>query len=450
MSAFTEELSPPSAPPAGGISAGAVAELLADARERTLLLVGPLGEDELRAQHSPLMGPILWDLGHIAHFEELWLIRNLEGPVEFGEMPGMFNPFEHPRSVRGKLALPTLADELETMAGVRRRVLDFLLSGATAEDADELRRDGYVYRMVAQHEYQHGETVLQSLQLKEERPYRAPRAIATPTSRVAGEIVGRMVRFPGGMVEIGTDDRSAAYDNERPRHAVALAPFRIGAAPVTNGEYLRFVEAGGYDSPEHWTEAGWKWRQEADLTAPQFWTRGEEGWSVRSMDRVEALDPLRPVCHVCWYEADAFCRWAGGRLPTEQEWEAAASWDPETGTKRVYPWGDEAPTPLHANLDQLAFGAAQVGAYPLNVSPTGCHGMIGDVWEWTSSDFGGYPGFRVFPYPEYSEVFFGSDYKVLRGGSWATRPGAVRTTFRNWDYPIRRQIFAGFRMAADE
>lgn len=437
-----------STPHAPAASAGQIAELLADARERTLLLVGPLGDEALLRQHSTLMSPLVWDMGHIAHFEELWLVRNLEGPVEFVEMPGLFNPFEHPRATRGKLHLPGLSETLGTMADVRRRVLD-RLGGSVAPEADELHREGYVYRMVAQHEYQHNETMLQALQLLDDPPYRAPRAVATPPGRrVEGERDG-MVRFPGGRVEIGTDDRSAAYDNERPRHVVDLAPFWIGAAPVTNGEYLRFVEAGGYDDAAHWSEAGWKWRQEAELTAPQFWAREGDGWTERVMDRVAPLDPLRPVCHVCWYEAEAYCRWAGKRLPTEAEWEAAASWDPETGTKRVYPWGDEPPTPVHANLDQLAFGAAQVGAYPRNVSPIGCHGMIGDVWEWTGSDFGGYPGYQSFPYPEYSEAFFGPDYKVLRGGSWATRTGAIRNTFRNWDYPIRRQIFSGFRVASD-
>jgi iron(II)-dependent oxidoreductase len=437
-----------STPHVPAASPGHLAELLADARERTLLLVGPLSDEALLRQHSTLMSPLVWDMGHIAHFEELWLVRNLEGPVEFVEMPGLFNPFEHPRATRGKLHLPGLAETLGTMAEVRRRVLD-RLGEDVAPEAEELHREGYVYRMVAQHEYQHNETMLQALQLLNDPPYRAPRALATPPGHpVEGERDG-MVRFPGGRVEIGTDDRAAAYDNERPRHPVELAPFWIGAAPVTNGEYLRFVEAGGYDDAAHWSDAGWKWRREAELVAPQFWAREGGGWTERTMDRVAPLDPLRPVCHVCWYEADAYCRWAGKRLPTEAEWEAAASWDPDTGTKRLYPWGDEPPTPVHANLDQLAFGTAQTGAYPRNVSPVGCHGMIGDVWEWTASDFGGYPGYRSFPYPEYSEAFFGPEYKVLRGGSWATRPGAVRNTFRNWDYPIRRQIFSGFRVASD-
>ncbi|HEX2203049.1 MAG TPA: ergothioneine biosynthesis protein EgtB [Longimicrobium sp.] len=427
-----------------------VAALLQDARERTLLLVSPLPEAELLAQHSKLMSPIVWDLGHIAHFEELWLVRNLEGPVEFVEMPGMFNPFENPRATRGALPLPGFSGSVGVMADIRRTVLRKLEEGGASPEAGALLRDGYVFRMVAQHEYQHNETILQALQLKEDPPYRAPRAFPVPAGRPVAADADGMVRFPGGTVEIGTDDRSAAYDNERPRHAVELKPFRIGAWAVTNGEYARFIEDGGYERPELWTEAGWKWRQEAGLEAPQFWTRSEVGWMTRSMDRVMLVDPQRPVCHVCWYEAAAYARWAGARLPTEHEWEAAASWDPATGAKRDYPWGNEPPTAYDANLDQLSFETAPTGAYPRNLSPVGCYGMIGDVWEWTSSDFHGYPGFESFPYPEYSEVFFGPDYKVLRGGSWATRPGAVRNTFRNWDYPIRRQIFSGFRIARDD
>jgi iron(II)-dependent oxidoreductase len=422
------------------------AALLEEARERTLLLIAPLSEAELRAQHSRLMGPIIWDLGHIAHFEELWLLRNLEGPVEFGEMPGMFNPFENPRAVRGELELPTLPQTLSVMAETRARVLERIPHLELGGD-DPLLRDGYVFRMVAQHEYQHGETMLQALQLKEDDPYRAPRAWSVPEPVWTPE--AEMARFPGGEVEIGTDDRSAAYDNERPRHRVHLRPFLIDTAPVTNGAYLEFMEAGGYTERRFWTDAGWAWREETGADAPQFWDRETGEWRVRSMDRSEPVDPRRPVCHVSCHEAEAFARWAGKRLPTEAEWEAAATWDPATGTKRLYPWGDEAPTREHANLDQLAFGTAPVGAYPRNVSPIGCYGMIGDVWEWTASDFGGYPGYETFPYPEYSEVFFGPDYRVLRGGSWATRPGAVRGTFRNWDYPIRRQIFSGFRCAAD-
>jgi len=259
-----------------------------------------------------------------------------------------------------------------------------------------------------------------------------------------------MVRFPGGVVELGTDDRTTAYDNERPRHTVTLAPFWIDAHPVTNGEYLAFVEDGGYESRGAWSERGWAWKGEAGLAAPKHWTRTGDGWTERFMDSTVALEAARPVCHVCYWEAEAYARWAGKRLPTEAEWEAAASWDPIGGVKRSYPWGEEEPTAGRANLDQLLFETTPVGSYPAGVSAIGCWDMLGNVWEWTASDFRGYPGYGTFPYKEYSEVFFGDEYKVLRGGSWATRSGAIRSTFRNWDYPIRRQIFSGVRCARDE
>ena len=433
-----------------GIDPRTIAAELLEARARTLLLVAPLTDAELRMQHDPLMSPILWDLGHIAHFEELWLTRNLDGPIEFVEMPGLYNPFEHPRSTRGGLPLPGLAQVRAALDEIRGRVLARL---ATLDPGGDhpLLHEGYVYRMVLQHEYQHNETILQTLQLKQGAPYspygraELPGAVYRP-----GATRGEMVRFPGGSVEIGTDDRSAAYDNERPRHTADVAPFWIDVNPVTNGDLLVFIAAGGYATPEYWSEAGWRWLTESGAAAPKYWEWRDSAWFSRSMDHDGPVDPSHPVCHVCWYEAEAFARFAGKRLPTEIEWETAASWDPATRTSRPYPWGEAPPTRHVANLDQVGFGTAPVGAYPTNVSPLGCYGMIGDVWEWTASDFGPWPGFESFPYREYSEVFFGDEYKVLRGGSWATRPGAVRNTFRNWDYPIRRQIFSGFRCARDD
>ncbi|MGH7689663.1 MAG: ergothioneine biosynthesis protein EgtB [Gemmatimonadaceae bacterium] len=419
--------------------------MLHDARERTLALIEPLGEPDLRRQHDPLMSPILWDLGHIASFEELWLTRNLDGEIQFVEMPGLYNPFEHPRAARATLPLPTLAGVLKLMADVRRRTLERLVR-VDLDDAHPLLRDGYVYSMVAQHEYQHNETMLQTLQLKRGEPYQAPRAWQPPAAP-SPWADGAMVRFPGGDVPIGTDDRTDAYDNERPLHAVALAPFEIDVAPVTNGAYAAFIADGGYRRDEFWRPAGLAWRHESRAQAPKHWTPNGDGWTVRVMDRTMPLPADHPVCHVCYYEAEAYARWAGKRLPTEQEWEAAASYEPSNGAKRDYPWGNEPPDRTRANIDQLAFGTSSVGAYPAGASPMGCVDMIGNVWEWTSSDFLPWPGFNAFPYREYSETFFGTDYKVLRGGSWATRPGAIRASFRNWDYPIRRQIFSGFRCA---
>ena len=427
-----------------------IVHLLAEARGRTLLLTAAVSDDDLRRQHDPLMSPIVWDLGHIAHFEEVWLIENLEDGGGSEGLRGLYNPFENPRAVRDSLPLPSLVEARTYLASVRQAVQRHL-SGIDLDRNTRTLRDGFVFRMVLQHEYQHNETILQTLQLKQGDPYTPPRALAPPPVDPGnGPAPGSMVRVPGGVVPIGTDEISVAYDNERPAHAITLDPFWIDVHPVTNGEYLAFVEAGGYDDPAHWSEEGWAWRQEDGLTAPKYWTHSEGGWTERFMDRVVALAPNRPVVHICYWEADAYARWAGKRLPTEAEWEAAASWDPETGKKGLFPWGDDAPTANHGNLDALLFETTEIGSYPAGVSAAGCWGMLGDVWEWTSTDFHGYPGYETFPYPEYSEVFFGSEYKVLRGGSWASRFGAVRNTFRNWDYPIRRQIFSGVRCARDE
>lgn len=426
-----------------------IAALLADVRVRTELLIAPLSDDDLHVQHDPLMSPIVWDLGHIAGFEELWLLRHLERPftglAALGEMPGLFNPFEHPRRERGKLVLPSAAECRTVLADVRARVLARL--SRIDFDADSpLTRDGFVYRMVAQHEAQHGETILQTVQLKRGTPYRPSERVAPPGGG-APHRSGAMVRFPGGKVQIGTDDRSAAYDNERPLQVVELAPFEIDVTPVTNGAYLDFMEDGGYRNSNWWSDAGRAWLAESVVAAPKYWYREGSEWWTRTMDRVAPVDRAHPVVHVCYHEADAFARWARKRLPTENEWEAAATWDPETGASRRFPWGEAPVTADLANVDQLTFGTAPVGTYPRNRSPIGCTGMIGDVWEWTATDFGPYRGYESFPYREYSEVFFGVDHKVLRGGSWATRSIAIRSTFRNWDLPIRRQIFSGFRCA---
>ena len=419
---------------------------LTEARARTLLLLSPLSETDLRLQHDPLMSPVIWDLGHIVHFEELWLTQNLSGRVEFSEMPGMYNPFENPRATRAALPLPSLTDLTVRAAEIRTKVLDVL--GATQfSAANPLLAGGFVYNMVLQHEYQHNETILQTLQLKTGTPYRAPRVTNPP--RGHGEEFNRMIRVEAGTYPIGTDDRSIAYDNERPRHTVVVNAFWIDAAPVTNAAYSEFIAAGGYERQELWSQKGRAWLIESRVRAPKYWKRTGNEWTTRTMDRVAPVDMEQPVCHVCYHEADAYARWADKRLPTESEWEIASSWDPAQRMARHFPWGDTEPSALLANVDQLAFGTAPVGAYARNVSPLGCYGMIGDVWEWTSNDFAGYPGFTAFPYPEYSEAFFGTEYKVLRGGSWATRVGAIRNTFRNWDFPIRRQIFSGFRCARD-
>lgn len=420
---------------------------LDDARARTGTLLAPLDDDELVQQPSPLMSPLVWDVAHIAHYEELWLLRNLvDAPATDPRFDDLYDAFRHPR--RDRAALPILAPDAARAYArdVRGRVLDVL--DQVDLDAHPLSRDAFVYGMVAQHEHQHQETMLATIDLMD-RPYTDGMARGRRCGTTAGPPGNHEVSLPGGRVVMGTDTEPWAYDNERPAHVVDVAPFRIDRTPVTNEAYATFVDDGGYDDPRWWSSAGWDWRHEAQLAAPQGWRReGGGGWTVRRFGHRIDLPSHEPVQHVCWYEADAFARWSGRRLPTETEWEYAASWSPERA-KRRYPWGDHDPTPALANLGRLGLGPDPVGAHPDGATEAGVLGMVGDVWEWTASTFHGYPGFVSFPYPEYSEVFFGDEYRVLRGGSWATHPSACRATFRNWDYPIRRQIFCGFRCARD-
>jgi iron(II)-dependent oxidoreductase len=430
------------------VSKDVLAEELEETRERTRFLLEPVSEADLVAQHDQIMSPLIWDYGHIGNYEELWLLHKAHGKIlSKRELYDMYDASLHPREERPSLSLLDRKDADLYLDAVRKAVLE-TLKEANFDGDDPLLKNGFVYSMIIQHEYQHNETMLQTLQLKKGEGYKPESRVELP----AGSAPEReMIHIPGGEFVMGTDDRARALDNERNAHVVALPGFLIDATPVTNGAYLRFVEDGGYQRPELWSQAGWEYIKEERISAPKHWYQPEpHSWWTERFGFDEPLAPAAPVVHVSWYEADAYARWSGKRLPTEAEWEKAASWDPDTGTKRLYPWGDEAPTPAHANLDQLAFRTAQVGAYPEGASAYGVLGMIGDVWEWTSSNLYAYPGFEAFPYREYSEVFFGPDYKVLRGGSWATRPGAMRNTFRNWDYPIRRQLFCGFRCARSD
>jgi len=432
--------------PASGTLEDRIAAALERTRRRTLSLVEGLSDELLNAVHDPLMSPIVWDLGHIANFEELWLVRRAGGCEALrDELEGVYDAFTAPRRERGKLPYLRGDECLAYMEAVRQRTLDCLERADLARAQERLLANGFVYELIVRHEQQHSETILQTLQIIDSGPY-------VPSRRdppVAGERLEGMVPVPGGAFELGAPNEWFGYDNERPQHMRELAPFSIDAAPVTNEEFADFIRDGGYQRPEWWSRDGWEWRRRASIELPRYWRRDGDGFAVRSFNRLRPIDPRHPVCHVSWYEADAFARSRGKRLPTEAEWEKAASWDPSSGSKRPYPWGGVY-QPRFANLDQLAFGTAPAGAYPDGASPCGAHQMAGDVWEWTATDFDRYEGFEAFPYREYSEVFFGGPFKVLRGGSWATQPGAVTTAFRNWDHPDRRQIFAGFRCARDD
>jgi gamma-glutamyl hercynylcysteine S-oxide synthase len=362
-----------------------IAALLAEARERTIALIAPVGDELLNQVFSPLLSPLAWDLGHIANFEELWLVQTIGGrPPLHGELGRFYDAIENPRRERGEL--PILRDEelRSYLDEVRARTLD-VLEGVDVgpESPDRLLREGFVYEMLVAHELQHQETMLQLLQMLDV-PYRPAEADPEPfaPAPIAGD--AGTIRIEAGTYAIGAPDRGFAYDNERPRHEVALQAFEIDRTPVTNAAYVEYMGETGAEPP-------------------MYWERDGDGWARAAMGVSTPVDPARPVVHVSWEEAESFARWAGKRLPTEFEWEAA-----------------------RPRLEG-----------------------VGGVWEWTSSDFLAYDGFEAFPYDEYSKVFFGDTYKVLRGASWATHPHVARPSFRNWDLPQRRQIFSGIRLAKE-
>ncbi|BCJ73181.1 hercynine oxygenase [Catellatospora sp. IY07-71] len=422
-----------------GLRERAAAEL-ARTRERSIGLTDAVDDDDLVRQHSRLMSPLVWDLAHVGNQEELWLVRDVGGrePVR-ADIDQLYDAFKHARADRPELPLLGPAEARAYVRRVREQVLDLLDTVDLA--GRPLVEQGFAFGMIIQHEQQHDETMLATHQLRQGDPVLV--APPPPPSRqpVAGEAF-----VPGGAFEMGTSLEAWALDNERPAHPVHVPPFFLDRAPVTNAQYQAFVDAGGYADPRWWSVAGWAHRQAAGLTGPGHWHG--DGTYTR-FGRREPIVPDEPVVHVSWHEASAYAAWAGKRLPTEAEWEKAARHDPATGRSRRFPWGDDDPAPEHANLGQHHLSPAPVGAYPAGASPYGVHQLIGDVWEWTASPFGGYPGFAAFPYREYSEVFFGDEYRVLRGGSFGTDAAACRGTFRNWDYPIRRQIFSGFRCARD-
>ncbi|WP_228531031.1 MULTISPECIES: ergothioneine biosynthesis protein EgtB [Myxococcaceae] len=423
-------------------------EELARARARTLRMLQPLPEAELVRQHSPLMSPLVWDVAHVANYEEQWLLRALGAPALTDRaFDAVYDAFRHPRASRPTLPLLSPEAAFAYAARVRARVLEYL-EVLPEESPEPLLAGGFAFGMVAQHEQQHAETLAATLQLMTHFEYRpAARPRPQPAAVPLFEVY-----VPGGPAPRGSD-AAWAYDNERPAHVAPLAPFFIDAHPVTNGDFLVFVESGGYADARWWTPEGFAHVQREGLAHPQFWLpQGNHVWLRRRFGWVEPLPKDEPVQHVSWYEADAYARFCGKRLPTEAEWERACAGPAGTEPARTWPWGEAPATPERANLasgDAETWAPAPVGSYPAGASPEEIHGLVGDVWEWTASDFAPYPGFRAFPYREYSEVFFGPAHKVLRGGAWASAPVAVRASFRNWDLPVRRQIFAGFRCARD-
>ena len=422
-------------------------DLLSRVRLRTRQMVDPLSDDDVHKQFNSIMSPVVWDVGHVGNFEEYWLLREIDGrPAHDAGFDEMYNPFDNPRWVRGDLPLLDRREAYDYIDSVRSEAFE-LLGSAELDPESPLLRDGYVYSMVQQHEAQHQETVLQALDIRDDLEAYAIAVERTTPDRRRVDDTERIV-IPAGRFSMGTSDRRAAYDNERPSHVVDLPAYAIEKYPVTARRYDAFMAAGGYGREELWSEKGRAWLSAAGLTSPQGWIPDlAGGWLIRRFGHIRPLDPMEPVHHLSFYEAQAFANWTGGRLPSEAEWEKAAAWDEKAQRSRTYPWGESPPTADLANLDQVHWGPVPVGSYPRGASAYGVEQMLGDTYEWTTSWFDGYPGYATFPYPEYSEVFFGTDYRVLRGASWATSPDVARNTFRNWDLAKRRQIMSGIRLA---
>ena len=427
---------------------------LQEARNRTLDLVADLNDEQLMGPRLGIVNPLRWEIGHIAYFQEVWCLRHFRGrePV-LANGDRLYDSALVHHDTRWDLALPSRQDTLSFM----RRVLDGLIELNQASTDKQIQGYGqnYFLQLALFHEQMHAEAITYTRQTLS---YCAPR-LTSPATAASGKRSESLMRgdasIAGGRFLFGSSLESGfIFDNEQWAHEVTLEPFSISRTAVTQREFASFVEDNGYLRREFWTEAGWQWRQSESAEHPVSWRReSKDRWLRRHFDQWVTLEDRLPVIHVNWYEAEAYCRWAGRRLPTEAEWEMAASCEPSAharsiaNRKRVYPWGEEPPNTDRANLDWVAMGCIEVDALPAGDSAFGCRQMIGNTWEWTSTNFGAYPGFEPGPYKEYSAPWF-DDHKVLRGGCWATRAGMIRNAYRNFYTPDRRDVWAGFRTCA--
>lgn len=433
-------------------------ESLREARAQTLALVADLDDEQMIGPRLDIVNPLRWEIGHVAWFQEYWLLRHLLGrPPMLSTGDSLFDSARVAHDTRWDLPLPSKAEVIAYTQCILDRVFD-----EYSCERDRSGRNGlpehapYFLSLALFHEDMHAEAVTYTRQTL---GYPAPKLSQTGAASAnssaapqASEKLGDAFIAGGTFLAGSANDRPFVFDNELGAHEIQVRPFSISRTAVTNAEFAAFVEDRGYERRELWSADGWKWREAAGAKHPIYWKSHEGEWSRRNFDQLVALEDTLPVVHVNWYEADAFCRWAQRRLPTEAEWEMAASLEPGTGPgtaphKRRFPWGDESPTPQRANLDWRAAGLVDVQSLPDGDTASGCRQMIGNVWEWTSSDFLPYPGFVAGPYKEYSEPWFG-DHKVLRGGCWTTRSRLIHNAYRNFYKPARRDVWAGFRTCA--
>lgn len=427
-----------------------------EVRKATTELFSSLSVEDAVIQSDPFGSPPNWHIAHVTWFFQKVLEKYGRKLSDEDSHTDYLNSYyqKHghilPKQERGRYPRPTVRQTLAYRSYIEKEVVSFLKE---FELQEEVLPDGVQYDITLgiQHEMQHQELMVYDLQHYFQRfsdpddNYRPVTINARPpTSKVRTGVAG----VPGGIYELGFNGSGFCYDNELPEHKVYLQPYRIDMFPATNGDFMKFVESGGYQDYKYWLSDGWDLVQEQEWKAPLYWERKGDRWTKKDFSGVHEIDPGEPVVNVSYYEADAYARWAGKRLPTEAEWEKAASWSEELQRKTLYPWGDEEPTPRHANLlDSCFWSPARIGSFPAGKSHYGCHQMIGDVWEWTSSEYALYPGF-MSKFPEYTDKW-AVNQKVLRGGCFATPSKQIRNSYRNYFKPHERILFAGFRCAMD-
>jgi iron(II)-dependent oxidoreductase len=417
----------------------ALVNALRDAHQRTVKLFHSLSDEQLSVPKSPIINPPLWEFGHVAWFQEFWTLRHLRGLDSVrSDSDSLFDSAKVAHDTRWDLPLTR---ELSTSYGnaVFERMLERL------QGSDWTPESAYFHQLALFHEDMHDEAFTYTFQTLS---YPRPDCIADPRPDGSGPFPGD-VEIPGGRFFLGAlPNQGFIFDNEKWAHPVEVKTFRMARAPVTNAEFAEFVDAGGYEDPRFWSAEGEAWRRAEEAHFPVYWRRSGGGeWQQRVWDQWVRLREHHPVIHVNAYEAEAYCRWARRRLPTEAEWEFAASVDAD-GTRRRFPWGDEPPDTRRANLDCAGGGVVDVASFPRGDTVHGLRQMIGNVWEWTATRFLPYPGFSPDPYREYSEPWFATPHRVLRGGAWTTRPRLIRNSWRNFYEPHRRDVLAGFRTCA--
>lgn len=435
-----------------------------ETRNRTLDLVKTLEKDDFVVQTAYYTSPPKWHVGHVSWLYEVILQKITSDyqciSKEFSKyLNSYYNQFGEPwdKGKRGVVSRPTLDQIFEYFNMVNQRVVNLLQTpGALDDDASNTAK--HLFIMGLNHECQHQELLVYDLQhllaeqykpiQKNQAPQLLQSHINTTVKDYDGNSDGEMISISGGIYKMGYSQKEFCYDIELPEHKVYLNDYKIGKYPVTNKEYQKFINDKGYQNYKYWLSDGWEAVKKQGWEAPMYWEKNGKDWYTRDFEGKRKINPNEPVIHLSYYEADAYCRWAKKRLPTEAEWEKAASWNEQKQIKTKYPWGQQLPTKNHCNLlESYIWKSSEVGSYPQGKSYYGCHQMIGDVWEWTSSEFMGYPGFES-GFDEYNDKWF-TNQKVLRGGSFGTPSMSIRNSYRNFFRLDERWLFSGFRCAQD-